>query len=129
MGPTGTPGANGPVGPTGTPGVKGDNGTIIRGSANSLGEIDDGHYVNGDGYLVDGILHVYDEAHNTWNPIGSLKGPTGAPGAQGPTGAPGPTGPGTSTQDVIAAIENILGYSLSELKDKVDAAYTNLVDE
>lgn len=57
----------------------------------------------GDCYLVDGHLWVYNE-NNEWEDFGLLRGPQGDQGPQGPKGDDGEAGPGSKT--FIVATEN-----------------------
>ena len=92
-------------GPKGDPGEKGADGTNgkdgtsvnILGSKDSADALPTEGNTKGDGWLVNGELHVWDG--DSWNNVGSIKGPkgdTGDPGPKGNPGEKGETGAGTS---------------------------------
>ena len=109
QGPTGNDGAMGPTGPqgiqgeTGPTGPQGENGKSIQilGSYNSLEELEQAHPTGneGDGYMVNGDLYIWDSVNSEWDDVGHIQGPVGPTGSQGiqgeqgPTGADGATGP------------------------------------
>lgn len=78
------------IGPTGP---KGDTGTglNIHGSYNSEEDLKKEHPTGNDGdcYIINGMLYIWDTNNNLWNNIGNIKGPTGPKGDKGDTG---PTG-------------------------------------
>jgi hypothetical protein len=114
-GPAGPKGDTGPAGPTGPQGPKGDTGpqgpkgedgksVNIKGSVDSESKLPTTGNTEGDGYLVNGILWVWNgtEWKNTGASIQCPKGdkgdtgpagPKGDTGPQGPQGEPGPEGP------------------------------------
>ena len=63
------------VGPTGPRG----KGLEIMGSYNSLDDLKKEHPVgkNGDTYIVNGELYIWDESTNDWVDVGNVKGPKG----------------------------------------------------
>ena len=63
------------VGPTGPRG----KGLEIMGSYNSLDDLKKEHPVgkNGDTYIVNGELYIWDESTNDWVDVGNIKGPKG----------------------------------------------------
>jgi hypothetical protein len=101
-GPQGPQGLTGPEGPQGAQGPKGDRGedgssVVILGSLASMGDLPSDAEI-GDGYLIDGDLHVWDGA--SWVNVGQVRGPQGPQGPQGPTGPQGAQGP-TGSQGPI----------------------------
>ena len=112
-------GPQGAQGLKGDKGDKGDDGTgvSILGSYNTEAELVAAHPTGspGDAYLVAGDLYVWDAVNNTWNNVGSIKGPKGDPGDEGPPGTPGsdstvpgpkgdPGNPGTPGVDAMVSI-------------------------
>ncbi len=101
-GPTGATGATGATGPTGATGATGATGgtgpagtsITILGSYPSLVDLQTAHPTGnaGDGYLVNGVLYVWDAVGSEWDSVGTIQGPTGPVGATGPSGDTGPTG-------------------------------------
>ncbi len=85
-----TPGPQGPQGPQGEPGKDGTSVTIL-GSKQTEDELPSENNSNGDGYIINGFLYVWDG--NSWNNVGKIKGPQGERGPQGPQGEVGPQGP------------------------------------
>ena len=95
----------GPQGPRGEQGPKGEDGksVTIKGSVGSTSELPGPNNAVGDGYIIDGNLHVWDG--EKWNNVGKIQGPQGErgpqgekgekgdTGSQGPQGETGPTGP------------------------------------
>ena len=83
QGPQGAPGKDGvdgeqgPQGPQGSQGPKGNDGTgvNIKGSVDSADELPQTGNTNGDGYIVNGNLHVWDGTQ--WNDVGKIQGPQG----------------------------------------------------
>ncbi len=84
------------IGPQGPKGEDGKSVTI-KGSKNSIEELPQSENTPGDGYIVNGDLHVWDGSK--WNNVGKIQGPQGPQGEQGPQGPKGeqgevgPTGP------------------------------------
>ncbi len=78
----------GPTGPAG-------KGLEILGSYNSLEELIKNHPTgtNGDCYIINNDLYIWDSIKDTWSDIGDVKGPKGDIGMTGPQGDIGPTGP------------------------------------
>ena len=78
----------GPTGPAG-------KGLEILGSYNSLEELIKNHPTgtNGDCYIINNDLYIWDSTKDTWSDIGDVKGPKGDIGMTGPQGDIGPTGP------------------------------------
>ena len=107
VGPQGPQGETGPQGVQGPQGEKGADGTsvTILGSKQSEDELPLENNSNGDGYIINGYLHVWDG--DSWNNVGEIKGPKGDKGEVGPQGAQGEKGAnGTSV--------TILGTKQSE---------------
>lgn len=94
VGNTGPIGPQGQQGPQGTPGEDGIDGTgvEIKGDLPSVGDLPSSG-VEGDAYLIDGDLHVWDVLDSAWVNVGPIKGPQGQTGPQGPEGIQGPIGP------------------------------------
>lgn len=88
----GEPGPKGDVGPQGPQGEKGDPGTgvTIKGTYDSVEDLNAVTGNEGDAYLVNGDLYVWSANDSTWQNVGNIKGPKGD---KGDTGAPGATGP------------------------------------
>ena len=97
----GKDGADGAQGPQGADGVQGAQGAdgkdgtsvTILGSMASESELPMEGNSNGDGYIINGYLHVW--SGDKWNNVGEIKGPQGdkgETGAQGPQGADGANG-------------------------------------
>lgn len=86
----------GPQGPTGPQGQKGDDGTSVRilGSYDTVEELEQAHPTGneGDGYMVQGDLYVWDVNESKWSDVGQIQGPQGPTGQQGLQGPIGPTG-------------------------------------
>lgn len=80
----------GPTGPTGPRGDDGEDGTsvTILGRYNDLEELEAAHPEGneGDSYLIDLDLYVWDIADSSWEDAGEIKGPKGDQGDQGETG-------------------------------------------
>lgn len=95
----------GPQGPQGERGPKGEDGKSvnIKGTVESTSNLPGSGNASGDGYIIDGDLHVWDGTK--WNNVGKIQGPQGEQGPkgekgdkgdtgdQGPQGETGPTGP------------------------------------
>ena len=102
-GPQGPPGPDGPAGPIGPEGPEGPQGALgprgeagpplaIQGTLASTGDLPaTGN--PGEGYLINGELHVWNEDAQVWDNVGDLQGPAGEDGPEGPQGALGPQGP------------------------------------
>jgi hypothetical protein len=92
----GEKGDTGAAGAAGATGAKGDPGTsvTIKGAYNSYEELIAAHPTdgNGDGYLINGDLWVWDSTTLSWINVGRIQGPQGETGATGATGATGPQG-------------------------------------
>ena len=86
-------GPQGPQGETGPQGPKGEDGksVTIKGSKENASKLPQSGNAVGDGYIIDGDLHVWDGTQ--WNNVGKIQGPQGEQGPQGPKGDPGETGP------------------------------------
>lgn len=80
----------GPTGPTGPSGT----GINIHGTYNSLNELEKMHPTGNDGdcYIVDGSLYVWNAESKAWNDVGKIEGPKGDKGDPGEKGEPGPKG-------------------------------------
>jgi len=91
-GPQGIQGDPGPIGPEGPEGPEGPAGTgvTILGSFNDSSELPSSGNEEGDAYLIDGDLWVWDGAN--WQNVGTIQGPKGDTGPEGPQGDPGPEG-------------------------------------
>ena len=87
----GPQGAQGPAGADGQDG----KGVTILGSYDSEEALEEAHPTgnNGDAYLVQGDLYVWDSNSSSWKNVGTIQGPAGKDGAQGPQGEQGPQGP------------------------------------
>lgn len=78
---------NGPGASVDLKGEKGDPGTsvTIKGTKSSVEELPEDSItnpnVNGDGYIVNGYLYVWDG--DSWENVGEIKGPQGDPGQDG----------------------------------------------
>lgn len=83
----GPAGPQGPIGPAGKDGV----GVRILGSIENTNNLPQTGEV-GDGWLIDGHLHVWDASNSNWKDVGNIRGPQGV---QGPAGPAGPQGPAT----------------------------------
>ncbi len=79
------------IGPTGPRGY----GINIQGTYNSVDELIKEHPTgcNGDCYIINGFLYLWDIDKKMWKKEGKIEGPTGPKGDTGLTGATGPTGP------------------------------------
>lgn len=87
-------GPQGIQGPKGEQGIKGDrgaDGTSVKILA-TLASVADlpSSAENGDGYLIDGNLHVWNG--EAWTDVGRIQGPQGPQGATGPQGVKGDKG-------------------------------------
>lgn len=88
-------------GSDGDPGPKGDDGTSVKilGTKTSIANLPTTGNVTGDGWLVDGFLHVW--TGSAWENVGKIQGPQGEPGPEGDPGAPGnPGAPGLGIASV-----------------------------
>lgn len=85
-------GPQGPQGPEGPQGPKGEDGksVTIKGSKEHEAQLPQSDNTVGDGYIIDGNLHVWDGAK--WNNVGKIQGPEGPQGPQGEKGEKGETG-------------------------------------
>ena len=102
-GPQGPPGPDGPAGPIGPEGPEGPQGALgprgeagpplaIQGTLASTGDLPaTGN--PGEGYLINGELHVWNEDAQVWDNVGDLQGPAGEDGPEGAQGPAGPAGP------------------------------------
>lgn len=92
VGPAGPQGPQGEIGPVGPEGPQGDVGTglEIQGTVATVGELP-ASGTEGDGWLVDGVLYVWQDG--AWTNAGPLRGPEGPVGPQGPAGPQGEIGP------------------------------------
>lgn len=81
------------IGPTGPTGPRG-NGINIHGTYSSLDELIEKHPIGNDGdcYIVDNALYVWDNDKQEWESVGNIEGPTGPKGEQGDIGPTGPKG-------------------------------------
>lgn len=97
IGPQGIQGERGPIGPQGIQGPEGPAGTgvTILGSFDTEEELKAAHPTGekGDAYLIQGVLYVWSETKGVWDPVGTIQGPKGEPGAIGPEGPQGIQGP------------------------------------
>lgn len=85
--PSTVPGPTGPQGPKGDTGTRGStwtNGTSVPTSTSG--------YLSGDKYLNTTNGDVYNYTGNTWQLVGSIRGPQGIQGPQGNVGPVGPQG-------------------------------------
>ena len=89
QGPQGERGEQGEVGPQGERGKDGTSVTIL-GSKTEEGELPLENNNNGDGYIINGYLFVWDG--DSWNDVGEIKGPQGERGEQGEVGPQGERG-------------------------------------
>ena len=85
-------GFTGSQGVTGFTGSKGSDGTsvVILGTLSDEGSLPNTNNTNGDGYIINGDLWVWDGTD--WNNVGPIQGPTGFTGSQGTQGVIGFTG-------------------------------------
>ena len=85
---------NSVIGPTGPTGPKGD-GLQIKGDYNTYEELVNNHPTgnNGDCYIIEGILYIWNTENNSWDNVGNIKGPKGDVGPIGPMGPKGDIGP------------------------------------
>ena len=130
QGPTGPQGATGPTGaqgitgPTGQQGITGPTGQQgqglnILGSFASLAALQAAVPVGsaGSGYLINGVLYVWDPSTSQWLNVGNIQGPTGptstVPGPTGPTGPTGASGGITYTVVNVGSTE----YSINGVLD------------
>ncbi len=126
QGPTGPQGALGPTGATGATGVSGPQGITgptgatgatgatgsqgqglsILGSYATLAALQTAQPVGsaGQGYLVSGVLYVWDPATSQWISAGNIQGPTGATGPV--STVPGPTGPTGRSGGITYTVTN-----------------------
>ncbi len=79
------------IGPTGPRGY----GINIQGTYNSIDELIKDHPTgcNGDCYIINGFLYLWDIDKKVWKKEGKIEGPTGPTGPKGDTGLTGNTGP------------------------------------
>ncbi len=79
------------IGPTGPRGY----GINIQGTYNSIDELIKDHPTgcNGDCYIINGFLYLWDIDKKVWKKEGKIEGPTGPTGPQGIQGLTGNTGP------------------------------------
>lgn len=121
-------GPTGPMGPTGPSG----KGLEIQGTFNSVEELKKEHPIGKDGdcYVIQGNLFIWDTTENDWTDIGGfqgekgdtgpqgIKGETGPKGIQGEIGPTGPTGPqgekGETGGSIPTNYEAILFISFSQ---------------
>jgi len=117
VGATGPTGATGPqgiqgiTGPTGQQGITGPTGQQgqglnILGSYATLAALQAARPIGnaGEGYLVVGVLYVWDPATSQWISAGNIQGPTGP---TGPTSTvAGPTGPTGASGGITYTITN-----------------------
>ena len=94
QGPAGEKGEQGQQGPTGPKGADG-SGVSIKGSLSSTTELPTKNVENGDSYLINGEMWIYNSNllddsnhHNGFENVGNIQGPIGP---QGPKGDPGDT--------------------------------------
>lgn len=85
--PSTIPGAQGPTGPKGDPGTRGS--TWTNGTSNPTST---SGYLTNDKYLNTSNGDVYNYTGDTWQLIGSIRGPQGIQGQQGVVGPQGPQG-------------------------------------
>lgn len=80
----------GPTGPTGPSGT----GINIHGTYSSLDELERMHPTGNDGdcYIVDGNLYVWNTDNKAWNDVGKIEGPKGDKGEKGDPGPKGDKG-------------------------------------
>jgi hypothetical protein len=98
LGAAGAQGIQGIKGDTGDQGIKGDDGQVgatgtsvtIKGSLANSDLLPTEGNTNGDGYIINGDLYVWDGT--TWNNVGDIQGPQGIQGIQGEAGVKGDTG-------------------------------------
>jgi hypothetical protein len=92
----GIQGLKGDKGDTGDTGPQGETGTGVEilGSYPTLLELQTAHPTGspGDGYLILGVLHVWDSVNDDWQNVGTIQGPQGTQGTEGPQGEQGPKG-------------------------------------
>lgn len=81
------------IGPTGPTGPKG-TGLNIQGTYNTKEELIKEHPtgVDGDCYIVGGMLYTWDSNNNSWTSAGNIEGPAGPKGDKGESGPTGPKG-------------------------------------
>ena len=89
----------GPRGEQGVPGKDG-KGVSIKGSKPSVGELPDSGNSEGDAWLVNGDMHVWDGSK--WNNVGKV---------QGPAGERGPAGPGVSAGSGAPSQQGVQGQA------------------
>ena len=120
---TGSAGPQGPQGPQGIQGIQGPTGTGItfQGGVNTVGELPSSGNSQGDAYLVDTSLHIWDGS--SWIDGGSLQGP------QGPAGSDG--SPDTAA-DILTKLKtvdtNSSGLNSDTLDGQHGSYYTNYAD-
>lgn len=83
-------GSEGQTGPAGADGTS----VTIKGSYNSVEELESAHPTgaDGDSYLVNGDLYVWDGETSSWKNVGTIQGPQGEQGIPGQDGADGSPG-------------------------------------
>lgn len=94
QGPVGPQGPQGPQGAQGERGPKGDDGKSfsIQGKKDSVEDLPEIGEV-GQGWMVNGVVYIWDISINQWVDGGNLKGEKGDPGERGPQGPQGERGP------------------------------------
>lgn len=94
MGHIGLTGPQGPVGPQGEHGLPGKDGSsvTIKGSKNSVDDLTGEVGNNGDAWLVNGHIFIWDSINSKWIDGGNIRGPVGLTGPMGPEGLQGPQG-------------------------------------
>ena len=95
QGEIGPQGIQGVAGPKGDKGDKGDTGAdgssfAVKGSRDDVADLPATGNVNGDAYLVDGDMYVWNDTQ--FDNAGPLQGPAGPQGTQGEVGPQGPQG-------------------------------------
>lgn len=107
-GPTGSQGVTGPTGAQGITGPTGQQGQglNILGSYATLAALQAARPIGnaGEGYLVSGVLYVWDPGTSQWISAGNIQGPTGPTGPVSTT--PGPTGPTGASGGITYTVTN-----------------------
>lgn len=104
----------GAKGDKGEPGADG-RGVSIKGSKPSADDLPADGNAEGDAWLVDGDMHVWDGSK--WSNVGKVQGPAGPAGAQGPAGErgergpKGDPGPGVSVGEGAPTAEGVAGQA------------------
>lgn len=120
QGPKGNRGEKGEKGDTGAAGKDGQrgpegHGIRILGTFSSVNDLPYANTQNGDAYIVNQDLHVFNGGR--WTNTGKVQGPQGKAGQAGPKGDKGDTGHGIRILGRVNAVEDLPDRDLVEERD------------